>query len=137
MNDFPMQSKISGIDFIAKEVKYHHSCRRMYLQSSQRTTEIKDSHCNPKVQAHSSAFKHLQPHIQHTFIDNDGAELLTSLNKQCLDNLKTDDSQYTAQSLVKKIMNSVPTLQQTNAQNRIVIYRSQLTPESANSSGML
>ena len=129
MNDFPMLSKISGIDLIAKEVKYHHSCRRMYLQRAQRTTEIKD--CNPKVQAHSSAFEHLQLHIQHTFIDNDGAELLTSLHKRYLENLKIDDSQYTAQSLVKKIMNSFPTLQQTKAQNRIVIYSSQLTPESA------
>ena len=64
MNDFPMLSKISGIDLIAKDVKYHHSCRRIYLQCAQRTTEIKD--CNPKVQAHSSAFEHLQQHIQHT-----------------------------------------------------------------------
>ena len=64
MNDFPMLSKISGIDLIAKDVKYHHSCGRIYLQCAQRTTEIKD--CNPKVQAHSSAFEHLQQHIKHT-----------------------------------------------------------------------
>ena len=35
-----------------------------------------------------------------------------------IENLKIDDSQYTAQSIVKKIMNSFPTLQQTKAQNK-------------------
>ena len=75
----------------------------MYLQRAQKTTLIED--CNPKVQAHFSAFEHLQLHIEHTFIDIDGAELLTSLHKRYLENLKIDDSQYTAQSPVKKIMN--------------------------------
>ena len=32
LDDSSMLSRISGIDLIAKEVRYHHSCRRSYIQ---------------------------------------------------------------------------------------------------------
>ena len=129
LNDSSILSKISGIDLIAKEVKYHHSCRRVYLKRAQRTTDPTIS--NPKVISHQSAFETLQLHIQQTFIDNDGAELLASLHKRYLEILDIEDSQYTAQSLCIKIMKYFPTLKQAKTQNKVVIHSSQLTPETA------
>ena len=34
--DNKMLTKISDVDFIAKEVKYHHSCKSKYLKSVER-----------------------------------------------------------------------------------------------------
>ena len=37
MKDNALLAKIGDIDFVAKEVKYHHSCRKSYLNSAQWT----------------------------------------------------------------------------------------------------
>ena len=124
-----MLSRISGIDLIAKDVRYHHTCRKSYLNRSKATPEEKLNYYTAST--HAGAFEQLQLHIKHTLMNNNGAELLASLHTRYLKLLNTDDSQYSAQSLGKKILNSFPTLQQTKSTNRIIIHSSQLTPDSA------
>ena len=34
-----MTTKLADVDFLAKEVKYHHSCRRTYLRRAERMAE--------------------------------------------------------------------------------------------------
>ena len=34
LQDDNMLAKTAGIDFVAKEVKYHHSCKSLYLKSA-------------------------------------------------------------------------------------------------------
>ena len=91
-----MLAKISGIDLIAKEVKYHYICRKSYIQRAQRFPENKI--LNPKSQTHTLAFKELTSNISDTLIDSDGAELLTSLHERYLTSLGSTDSEYSAQS---------------------------------------
>ena len=55
LNDSLMLCRISGIDMIAKEAQYHHSCRRTYLQRASWSTDEKE--CNPKMFSHSQAFE--------------------------------------------------------------------------------
>ena len=77
--DAKLLTRKTGIDLVAKEVKYHHSCRKAYLQRAQRCTS---EALNEKSQAHESAFIELKSYIQQALIDNEGAELLTSLHKR-------------------------------------------------------
>ena len=37
LQDIRLLAKIANVDFIAKEVKYHHSCRKAYLSRAERT----------------------------------------------------------------------------------------------------
>ena len=76
-------SRISGIDLIAKEVRYHHSCRRSYIQRASRYSDGRE--CSPKMSSHSQAFEQLDDWIQHSLIDNEGAMSLASLHKRYLD----------------------------------------------------
>ena len=137
LDDAPMLTKLAGLDLKAKEVKYHHSCRKVYLQRAQRDMRSDGTHgrsedCT-KSQAHNSAFERLQFHIQETLVDNEGAEFLISLHKHYVSHLDIDDSTYSAQSLCQKILKSFPTLQQTKENNKsgIIIFNRSLSSESA------
>ena len=100
LNDDKLLSRISGIDLIAKEVKYHHSCKRQYVLRANRHVEQQGPKEGSKNQAHSLAFNELEKHIKSTMINNPGAELLTCLHKRYLDILSFDESTYSAQTLL-------------------------------------
>ena len=78
-NDEHMLARISGIDLIAKEVKYHHSCKRSYLHNADK---IPSGSSSKKPSIHDLAFLELKRHIQETLVESEGAELQTSLQKR-------------------------------------------------------
>lgn len=77
LQDDPMLVKIKDIDFVAKEVRYHHSCRRQYLDRAKsrqllgesaarkNDTRNKTSH---NQQKHDSAFKKQQTTFRLTLL---------------------------------------------------------------------
>ncbi len=134
LNDDVMLAKIAGVDFFAKEVKYHHSCRKAYLNRAQRADLSKCKQKSAKTSRHDEAFEGLKSYICVTLVENEGAELLTSLHTRYMNNLDSENSNYSAQTLCEKILKEFPDkLRKTKTSNRkgIVIYNSQLTEETA------
>ena len=132
LEDDSMITKLAGVDVIAKEVKYHHSCRRTYLRRAERLAE--DSKRSETSKLHEDAYGTLKMYITNTLVDNEGAELLTSLHARYMTFIGSDESTYPARSLSAKIFNTFPcALKQTKTSNKtgIIIYNASLTEESA------
>lgn len=108
LKDEVLLLKIGNVDFIAKEVKYHHSCRKHYLNEAERQEKShKDTEHAQLRDPHQTAFKLLCEH-KSTFIIQEGcAELLSSLHSRYLRvlvDLGEYDSSYTSQKLCEKIL---------------------------------
>ena len=109
-----MITKIGDVDFVAKEVKYHHSCRKTYLNKAERlkqqsvnSEEKKDSEYHKIRLAHDKAFSDTVEYIQEAVVDNERAELLTSLHERYMVYLAEkgcSDSNYAAQTLASKLL---------------------------------
>lgn len=130
IDDVKMLARISGVDMIANEVKYHHSCKRLYLHKAERENSSADQ-SQREESDHDRAFQVLRDHVTDTLIDTEGAELLTSLHEKYLSELGYDSS-YTANTLREKIMKTFPQLRQCKQSNRqgIVIYNPTLSEEA-------
>lgn len=131
LNDVEMLARISGVDMIAKEVKYHHSCKRSYLHKAPRkeTTALQ---VDSDSSGHDFAFKSLKDHITETLIEAEGAELLTSLHAKYMNHLGVESS-YSANTLREKIMKTYPQLKQCKQSNKqgVIIYNAALCEETA------
>ena len=92
-----------GPDFVALEVKYHHSCKRDYLNKIKHTSSSKHTIMKDK------AFKFVVNHIRRSIIKADQPELATSVMQRYIDAFVSnggdvDDIQdYTVQSLCRRI----------------------------------
>ncbi len=67
INDFKLLAKISDVSFCAKEIKYHHTCRKEYLnkvQSSKSTSEKAE-----KQYAHDKAFRAIVDYVSDVVIN--------------------------------------------------------------------
>ena len=134
LQDDIMTTKLVGLDFIAKEVKYHHSCRRSYLRKAERIEEQLFTERSETTIMHEDAFSSLQKYNTTTLIDNDGAELLTSLHSRYMSLLGSNESTYPARSLCTKILNSFRcTLKKIRKSSNtgLIIYNTSLSEESA------
>ena len=67
-------AKILGIDLIAKEAKYHHSCKRAYLLAAERT---KDQASGESI--NSTSFNAMCSYLEKFVMSDRRPELLTSL----------------------------------------------------------
>ena len=80
LNDVALFSKFGeylfgeGPDFVALEVKYHHSCKRTYLNKVRSISTPSKGH-----NIRETAFKSLMKYIQSSVIDNDQPEMVNSL----------------------------------------------------------
>ena len=82
LEDSCLLAKIGNIDFIAKEVKYHHSCRKIYLQKSQRvqvSAEDKSDYSESRDN-HLRAFFILTDYLQDKVLTDNRAEFMTSIH---------------------------------------------------------
>ena len=108
LKDEVLLLKIGNVDFIAKEVKYHHSCRKDYLNEAERQEKThRDSEHAQLCDLHEIAFKRLYEHISTFIIQKGCAELLSSLKfryLRILMDLGEYDSSYTSQKLSEKIL---------------------------------
>ena len=69
LNDKELSAKLGGIDLKAKEVKYHHSCRKAYTNKAKRLNDQSTNQL-PRTSAHQEAFEQLRPYIQMTLIES-------------------------------------------------------------------
>ena len=127
-----MLAKIADLDLIAKEVKYHHSCKRKYLhlfdkEQSQQTK----GECS-RVTSHNEAFEVLCEHINGKLVQVPGAETLKSLHLQYEQFLGDEVSNYSAQSLQTKILEHFPMLKISKASNKqgSVIHNQSLSSDN-------
>ena len=106
---------------IAREVKYHHSCKRSYLHKAQKesTTALQ---VDTEASGHDLAFNVLKGYITETLIEAEGAELLTSLHSKYMDNL-SEESTYAANTLREKILKTYPQLKQCKQSNIPILGR--------------
>ena len=93
----------NGQDFVSQEAKYHHSCRKNYLNKGRAPTS------NKKSKVVTKAFNKLVKHVRHSILSRNKPELLTSLLKR-YKNLyvscggeASDLLSYTTQNLSKRL----------------------------------
>jgi hypothetical protein len=101
-HDQSLPTAIGHIDFIAKAVKYHHSCRKNYLADSKRVVENKFSGISVP---HAKAFAGTEECIDNVIKDKGGI-FLTTLHKKYLRILSENgisECMYSAQSVPQKI----------------------------------
>ena len=101
LQDNVLLAKISGQDLIAKEVKFHHSCQKTYLNKAQRTETNKEK--TPQV-SHQVAFAMVKSYVKQTLVDIKGSEKLLSLHKRYIDALGIKDTSYKSQNLCDKLL---------------------------------
>ena len=131
LNDTDLLAKISGLDLIAKELKFHHSCRRSYTSKAKR---LRDDASSQEPSAHEQALAAVKSHVQETLIDNQGAEKLASLLQRYTDALGYDETAYSAQKLCDRLLKDFPgalkTYKRTNKEG-LVLYNHLLETEVA------
>lgn len=134
LKDEKMLGQITCIDMRAKQVKYHHTCRRKYLHDAEAAQmNILGKDMSLKMKEHNDAFTKLKDYINRTLIDNEGSEFLTSIHERYVKDLH-EDSTYRASSLCDKIMKEYPNqLKKLKQSDRtgIIIYSSKISPEVA------
>ncbi len=107
-------AKLGDLDFVAKEVKHHRSCRINYVADAERI-QNKHQHADSTEKSeysethkiHNEACQTLSIYIDTFIIKEQYSELVTSVNVQYQRILKEygiSDSTYTTQYLVEKII---------------------------------
>lgn len=107
LNDHHLFVKVGSIDMIAKEIKYHNTCKNKYIKRASRISiEISKSDYGQLRQDHHIAFKSLVLYINSTIIHDLQEELLTSLHQRYMAILLESsgiETTYPAHSLQTKI----------------------------------
>ncbi len=97
VGDKELEVKLTGVDFVAKEVHYHRSCFKGLLNVAR---DLKDK---PTSQ-HEEPWRKMHEYILSQIVKTDGAELLTSLHKRYMEWLGQDDTAFLAHHLEVKIL---------------------------------
>ncbi|KAH3834053.1 hypothetical protein DPMN_107371 [Dreissena polymorpha] len=86
LHDQEMMAKVGSVDFIARQVRYHHSCRKQYINKSDRKRKIVKTECainSPEsMQPQKNkdhVFNKIKEHIDSHIIMQENPEILTSL----------------------------------------------------------
>ena len=113
--------KLGGIDFIAKEVKYHHSCRRKYTRDLKQFPSGEDKHDDSDTMPmsdqkklrdiHKKTFAFICDYVRTTVIENNSAEPLSVVHERYMQLLVDHgeyESQYRAHKLLIKLHANFP-----------------------------
>ena len=82
LNDQEMLSTVTGADLVAKEAKYHHSCKSAYLMIANRSSAKKVTVGNETVSASVKkgiAIENIYANIEKSIIVDNRPELMTSI----------------------------------------------------------
>lgn len=133
LKDYKLQAKIADLDLIAKEVKYHHSCKNKYMKQAEREASRNVKEQSLRTKSHLTAFSELETHIQQNIVQTAGAESLKSLHERYKQHLEEEGSTYSAQSLQTKILSRFPSLKVSKLSNKqgAVIHHDKLSPDEA------
>ena len=111
-NDFKLLGIIDQVDLIAKEARYHETCRRDYIRKEERRhhsdDEASTSAVSEQVAAYDDAFRWLSEHIQQDIIKCGKVERMSMLRDRFLhymENCHPDffNPLYTAQKLKARL----------------------------------
>jgi len=111
--DFEMLGKIEGVDLIAKEARYHETCRRYYIRKSERRhhsdDETSTGQTSQQLAAYDDAFKWLCKYIKEEIITLGKVERMSMLRDrflQYMEHVYPDfyNPLYTTQKLKARIM---------------------------------
>lgn len=109
LKDHKMFARITAIDLKSKEVQYHHSCRRDYLNKAKAVKcNGKEHDCSSKIRYHKEALATLKEYLDSTLVHNEGSELLTSLHRKYMESIDDTESIYPASRLCGKIIKEYP-----------------------------
>ena len=105
MKDYDMLTVIGDIDFVAKEVKYHHTCRRQYLKSAEQLLKEQDNE-DAELSCNEKAFYAVSLHVQSSVLENKHAELMSSVYAHYLNVLSDEgvtDINYESRCLERRL----------------------------------
>ena len=80
-----MLAKVSGVDLVAKEAKYHHSCKSAYLMSVKRVPSQREPDSEEMEVPSGTLIDNIHSYFEQSVIRNKRPELLTSLFTRYLD----------------------------------------------------
>lgn len=112
LEDVEFLAKYESLDFIAKEAKYHESCKKNYIARSERirkTSSAKKTELAEERNVHADAFKLLSEYISSFIINEQRCEFISSLLDQyrsIMTGFGIVDSSYTLQKLSERILDS-------------------------------
>ena len=139
LQDTDLLAKIGEVDFIAKEVKYHHTCRKQYLNRAQRSTKPVTEYGKSR-EIHASAFVTLADYVKENIVGKGRAERMTSIYTRYktiigeLDTESTVKTEYTVQKLsdrLKTYFGSKILLTKASNKEGTVLYNSHMHKEQA------
>ena len=101
LGDEQLVVKFSDVDFVAKEVRYHHSCRKDFLAATSKAASKSE-----RNERNSMGIDTISSYIEQSVIQNKRPELLTSIYARYVDMCVDVDEKplQTAQYLMKVIM---------------------------------
>ena len=128
----------NGPDFVALEAKYHHSCRRKYLNKGRCPKS------NSKFIKSGKAFNKIVKHVNDTVLKKNKPELLSSLLARykdfyiSSDGDESDLQSYTSQNLKKRLRKKfdttkllISTHQCKNGKNHSIVFKPGMSVEQA------
>ena len=144
LNDQPLLLQIGnyqhgeGPDFVAKEVKYHHSCRKNYINSTRTNKKNEDNHMSIiKVKA----INYIKEYIQTNIIGKNSSEFVENLLIRYKtyynslggnpDDFKNYKVQYFVTMLKKNIPENNLTIQSDNTK-KLIAFKTGMTLTEAN-----
>ena len=137
LNDSLLLSKITNTDFVAKEVRYHHSCRRNYLhKASLEEPAMSDENVDNRA-LHAQAFEKLAEYISNSVIENCHAEFMHSVHARYLGILEAIGGQGTGYKVCKltekisKYFGSKVKVENYSKKEGNVLYRSDMDKQVA------
>ena len=133
LNDKELLPKISGVDLIAKKLKYHHSCRSDYLKKAQRSQTLS---INAGANENSSCLTSIYCYIEDFIIGRQRPELLTSIYARHID-MCQDAEQIplsSAQALLRNLLghfgNRLKTHSSSQRKSGVILYDASVTAEA-------
>ena len=111
LNDTKVLPKIAGVDLVAKNAKYHHSCKSMFLMSAKRAAQ-KQNNQNLNTSPENSEIDTIHAYVDESIIGKKRPELLTSIyaryTDMCL--IAEKDPLKNAQSLMRNLITKLSVL---------------------------
>jgi len=130
LKDHKMLSILGGECLIAKELKFHHSCRKAYTNRAARM------HDADAISEHGSmtAYGTIREYVKRHLVDNVGAEKLQSLYKMYTESLNEEDPTSSAQRLCETLMQDFHaslTISKFSNKQGVIIHNRVLTSDEA------
>ena len=135
LNDSNLLTAIGDVEFIAKEVKYHPSCRKAYLARADYKEKQNIIPISSLSSAHDDAFASMQPVIE-MIIKNNSAVMLCTMHIYYIKVLAEHgvETSYDTQSLKEKLLEAYPdsiVIDKITNKLGLVVFSNELTIQEA------